>query len=198
MSESVQASGQGTSFKEVFYEDEITTEREQAEALKKLVPHEKYENVQEKIKELKASDLSEKFENLAKAFIFCGAVAPLFTLLLYLISSSIFNFEFSVGITRLLFSFAMFVALPLGAYNISKENKVEKQEKNDLQSYRKQLLNVFFNGNVIGEVGDLNKQDWRKIKVRENGKTETYMVRIKIDDKQLEHIESMKVVETDQ
>ena len=70
MSESVQASGQGTSFKEVFYEDEITTEREQAEALKKLVPHEKYENVQEKIKELKASDLSEKFENRAKAFIF--------------------------------------------------------------------------------------------------------------------------------
>lgn len=50
MNESVKTSGQEMSFKEIFYEDEITTEREQAEALKHLVLNEEYEGIQKKSK----------------------------------------------------------------------------------------------------------------------------------------------------
>lgn len=50
MNELVQASGQELSFKEIFYEDEIINEREQAETLKRLVLNEEYEGIQKKSK----------------------------------------------------------------------------------------------------------------------------------------------------
>lgn len=197
MGESVQASGQEMSFKEVFYEDEIATEREQAEALKIIFPNEKYENIQEKIKELKANDFPDKFEKRGASFIIGGIVVPALVMAGYAISGVAFGDSPAIVMGILPF-LCMIVGFLSGIYNMFKSEDFQNQKDNDLQHYRKQLLNVFFNENVVGEVENLNEKDWQKIKVLENGKVEAHMIRMKIDDKGLENIESVKIVETDQ
>lgn len=76
-----------------------------------------------------------------------------------------------------------------------KKKIFERQKAKNIKDHYNQLVNSFFNGNVVENVENLNEKSWQKISVLENGRTETYMIRIKTDDRGLEHIESMKVVE---
>lgn len=189
------------SFKEVFYEDEVASEREKIDVLNNLVPSEEYENIQQKIKELKTSDLPKnikKINNKATMFIYGGVVTPTIIALLYLVSGSIFDFEISRLAVPMVVTLIVLCGMALGSYNLCKFIQQEKdfktQKNKSLKNYHNQLVNSFFNGNVVGNIEDLSQENWTKINVLENGENETYMIRIKTDDKGLEHIESMKVV----
>lgn len=201
MHELNQVSEQELSFKEVFYEDEIINEKEQAETLKHLVLNEEYESIQKKIKDLKQSTLPKeikKIENRAKMLIFGGAIIPSLIILSCAILDSIADFE-----TSMVFIFSMlasvFAGTLSGMHNLYsfdlKEEDFKRQKDKNIKDHYNQLVNSFFNGNVVENVENLNEKSWQKISVLENGRTETYMIRIKTDNTGLEHIESMKVVE---
>lgn len=204
MSELNQMSKQEISFKEVFYEDEVVTERERAEVLKSLAPSEEYENIQQKIKELKETNLPKhikKLENQGTMFIYGAGVMPAIVASLYMLIGDVFKFDiFALNeLILLLFVFTIISGVSLGIYNLfkfeRKAKEFEEQETKSLNNYHNQLLNSFFNGKVIGNVEDLSQENWTRINVLENGETETYMIKLKADDKGLEQIESMKVVE---
>lgn len=187
------------SFQEVFYENEINDEKSVNEAV--YEKSEEYKAIQQRIKSLRNETDSSIAPNLKKSKKCAAKSITSFVLFTTLgLIASIFGPAFS-GEVDFIFNVYMITTTLLGwgaiwfaLRAINLRERMSKEKNRLIKIYRNQLLRHNLADKAILSQVDVN-ENWQKIDVLENGRTETYMIRIKTDDRGLDHIESMKVVE---